>query len=333
MVRSSSARHLAYALAALSFASFGCSPPSPATAAPIAEAAEAAMTASEAAVASSQPTTASQPTATSQPSTMPRTPHDPTARAAEAHARLQASEAGQLVLAAIEAHGGLAHYFAQGDLQFRFRYAPVEGRAATDTVQRIDTWSARATHHLTDTPEVRFGWTGELAWVLPPGTELPVNARFWALTPYYFVGVPFVFADPGITLALASEETFEDRVYDRVRVTYGQGVGDAPDDYYIVLIDRETRRVGGVRYIVTYPGFFPDGGHSPEKLMVYDGAQVVDGITFPETFRTFTLDEAGAPSTLVTHSTMADVAFVPHDPGAYAVPEQALTYSGFVPAP
>jgi hypothetical protein len=273
-----------------------------------------------------QPAASSQPTAEAASAA-----RDPAARAADAQARLSTSEAGRLILAAIDAHGGLATYYERGDLTFRFRYAPVEGRPATDTLQRIDTWSSRAVHQLNDAPDTRFGWTGEAAWVHPPDATLPTNPRFWALTPYYFVGVPFVFADPGVALALDTPETFEGRTFARVRVTFAEGVGDAPDDYYVVLIDPETHRVGGVRYIVTYAGFFPDGGHSPEKLMTYDGSQVVDGITLPQTFRTFALGDDGSPQAIVTHSTLSDVSFAPHDPAAFAPPEGARVITDYGP--
>ncbi len=55
----------------------------------------------------------------------------------------------------------------------------------------------------------------------------------------------------------------------------------------MIYVGREDNRVGAIRYIVSYPGYFPDGGHAPEKLMALDGAQTVNGITLPEGYRTF----------------------------------------------
>jgi hypothetical protein len=252
------------------------------------------------------------------------------ARVADATARLSATPGGQRMAEAIGAHGGLRRWFANGPLQFRFRYVPRQDRAAIDTIQLIDTFSARAAHRLTETPGVQFGWTGSTAWVSDPDADLSTNPRFWSLTPYYFVGVPFVLADPGVTLALDGEEEFEERAYDRVRATFGEGVGDAPDDYYIVLVDQETDRIGGVRYVVSYQGFFPDGGTTPEKLMMYDGAQQVDGITFPQTFRTFALEPNGTPTDVVTDSEMSAVSFAPETlDTAFAMPTGAFAVTGF----
>ncbi|MEM1348799.1 MAG: hypothetical protein AAGI01_09605 [Myxococcota bacterium] len=262
--------------------------------------------------------------------TLMRSKAEVDARVAEATERLTASEEGELILAAIEAHGGLANYFSKGPLSFRFDYHPVdEAKTRRHTTQTIDTWSARARHALHDDTQTTFGWTGEQAW--RSTKDLKLNARFWALTPYYFVGIPFVLADPGATFAPAGKISFEEESYDLVKVTFRDGVGDAPDDFYIVYVHEETKRVGGVRYIVSYPGFYPNGGHSPEKFMRYDGAQDVDGIIFPETFRTFTWNaEENTHGALVTNSKMLDVAFAPNTKDSFFnVPQGAEVLEGY----
>ncbi len=250
------------------------------------------------------------------------------ARVAASTARLEASAAGRLVLEAIAAHGGLARWWANGPAYFRFNYRPI-GRRAVDTYQLVDTWSSRARHWLAEDTTAGFGWDGRIAWRLPPGADLPTNARFWALTPYYFIGIPFVLGDEGVILAGDGTMDFEGTRYDLVRVTFEPGTGDAPDDYYVVLLHAETRRVGGVRYVVSYPGYYPQGGHGAEKLITYDGAQQIDGITFPETFRSFTWTDAG-PGDLVTETSLTNVAFRPNTPdAAFAVPPGAELLEGY----
>ncbi len=224
--------------------------------------------------------------------------------------RLSATRAGQTIWKAIEAHGGLEQWYSRGPLKFRFTYTPVDPeKTVRDSVQVIDTWSARARHSMPGNEAAQFGWDGSQAWSTQD-EAINVNVRFWSLTPFYFVGVPFVMADEGINLEEAGEIEFEGRTYDLVKATFAQGTGDAPDDFYVVYVDRETGRVGGVRYIVSYPGFFPDGGHSPEKFMAYDGEQRVDGVLFPQTFRTFMWDaDKNTTLDLATNSSMTDVAF------------------------
>jgi hypothetical protein len=230
--------------------------------------------------------------------------------------------------ASFPAHGGLQGWFERGALKFRFSYRPKGGRPARDTRQVIDTWSSRARHELSDDASQRFGWDGQRAW-LQGMEEDKHKARFWALTPFYFIAIPFVLADKGVNLAKLEPTELEGRAYELVKVTYGDGVGDSPKDFYIIYIDKESHRVGGVRYIVSYPGFFPDGGHSPEKLMTYDGQQRVDGILFPKTFRSFKWEE-GKQGELVTETTLSEVSFEPDlDPKTFEVPADAKVLEGY----
>jgi hypothetical protein len=249
-------------------------------------------------------------------------------RTADAQERLQESASGRLLWSAIEAHGGLSTWFSAGPIEFRFTYIPI-GRDAIDTVQLVDTWSSRARHWRPDEPDVGFGWDGERAWQIGEGDDLPNNPRFWSLTPYYFVAIPWVLADPGVVLAQMGEAELDGRTYDLVRASFEANVGDAPDDYYIVYIDRETRRVGGLRYVVTYPGFFPDGGGAPEKLMTYDGEQVVDGLVFPVSYRSFRWDDRAAGD-LVTNTLLRDLRFRPEAVEADVLaPDGAETVEGY----
>ncbi len=85
-----------------------------------------------------------------------------------------------------------------------------------------------------------------------------------------------------------------------------------------------------MRYVVSYKGFFPNGGHSPEKFMKYDGAQTIGGITFPQTTRTFPWVD-GAPGAQNTPSTMSDVSFEPDKPASFFdMPKDATVFVGWM---
>lgn len=238
-----------------------------------------------------------------------------TARVASAQERLQQSEGGQRVWDAIEAHGGLQQWFANGPLHFRYTYQR-EGRTPIDTYSTVDTWSSRVVQRVAQDTTVTFGWDGQQAWIYPAGGDVPLNPRFWSLTPYYFVAIPFVFADPGVFHTDEGTFTYEDRTYDLVRITFGENVGDAPDDYYIVFIDQDTNRVGAIRYTVSYPGFYDAGQRSAENFMVYQEAQVIDGITFPTTYRSTPWND-GSIGDFATEILLRDVAFRPALPDTF----------------
>ncbi len=231
-------------------------------------------------------------------------------RVLEAKNRLSESPAGELLWRSIETHGGLEKWFANGPIYFRFNYRPLGDSPYRDTYQTVDTWSSRARHQVADDQNVEFGWDGKDAWISPPDAELTTNARFWALTPYYFIGMPFVLADPGVFLKNEGTTELHGRPHDVLRATFGENVGDSPDDYYVIYLDAETGHVGGLRYIVSYRGFFPDGNHSPEKLMVYEGEQTVDGITLAKQYSTYSWDiENSERGEKVTHTELTDLEF------------------------
>lgn len=231
-------------------------------------------------------------------------------RATTAQQRMYASAGGQLVAAAIEAHGGLEKWYAQSPLHFRFHYQPLGEGSARDTRILNDYRSSRAIHELVTQPEVRYGWDGQQAWISDSTAEVGTDVRFWSLTPYYFEGLPFVLADPGINYELLEPTAWQGTTYDLVKITYNDGVGDAPEDHYVIYVNPETKRVDALRYVVTYAKFFPNGGHLPEKLMTITENTTVDGITLAKTYETRWWND-GQPSKVTTRVEVSELEFRP----------------------
>jgi len=205
-------------------------------------------------------------------------------RVATAHAHLDASEGGKLLRKAIDAHGGLGAWLSPGTVQFDFHYLP-EGKPERlmYTRNQLDTWSVRAAQtELGPAADATLGWDGQSAWVSPGPEAFPSPARFWATTPYYFVGIPFVLADPGTHYQLEGSFHLVDPAGGSVdtvavRVTYEPGTGEAPDDFYVVHLDPSTFRLVALRYIVTSPTIHPDGGRGSETILFYRDLQPTDG--------------------------------------------------------
>ena len=250
-------------------------------------------------------------------------------RVSEAESRLTSTEGGEIVWKSIESHGGLSTWYSNGPIYFRFNYRPIGDAKIRDTYQLVDTWSAKARHQLASDPTIEYGWDGDSAWKYPPDGELAINPRFWSLSPYYFVGLPFVLSDEGVNLAYEGTTEYEGANHHLVRATFGEGVGDA-SDFYVLYINTETYRLAAIRYIVSFKGFFPDGGNTPEKLMTYEGAQTINGITLPEKHRTFMwVDNAVAEH--VTNITVENVAFRPNTNSSYfEIPQGSYVMKGYM---
>ena len=230
-------------------------------------------------------------------------------RVEEAKARLNTSPAGQKLLESIAAHGGLSTWFSNGPVQFHFDYQPLDGGKRRDSYQMVDQWSVRAVHEVASNRSWKYGWDGSNAWSFPDSVDVGVNPRFWSTTPFYFIGLPFVLADEGVLLEPFGQKEFKGTTYDLVKASYEQGVGDAPDDYYVIYIHPETKLMGGLRYIVSYPGFFPDGGHAPEKFMEIVELRTVENVVIPTGYNTYWFKD-DEPAEHITKIDVSEVSFV-----------------------
>ena len=160
----------------------------------------------------SQPATPVTPTAAaSQPanghgaSSQPAEAADVRARVDEAAARLKSSEAGRLILKAVNFHGGLDAWFAQRAIAFDYNYVPaVDATKAKNSRQTIDLLQSRAYHDVKFPATGTIAFDGKTAWS-KLDKDVPFPARFWALTPYYFVSMPFVLSDAGVNLAISDD--------------------------------------------------------------------------------------------------------------------------------
>lgn len=230
-------------------------------------------------------------------------------RVEKARTTLEKSEAGKVIWNAMEAHGGLATWYKNGALAFRFNYQPVEG-TARDSYQIIDTWSNKAKHTSVGDSTAHFGWTGKTAWIQAvDSTTFAYDTKFWALTPYYFLGQPFVLDGTGVHLELMPQVIYKDTNHHVVKVTFAAGTGDAPDDYYILYISVESNQLKVIRYIVSYPEYFKEGGHAPEKFMEVIGETTVDGILFPTDYKTYWLTDDQQPGEYITKIEVSDISF------------------------
>lgn len=177
---------------------------------------------------------------------------------------------------------------------------------------------------LGDGADAKLGWDGTTAWITPDASAFPSPPAFWATTPFYFVGLPWVLADDG-AIQTALEPTVvpatgETRPLPTLKVTYEPGTGDAPDDFYILHLHPDSHQILAIRYIVTFPDFFPDGGHSPEKLMVWTEPTRFGDLLFPTRYSSHAWND-GSPGEKTTDTTVSNLSLGPALPDStFAAP-------------
>ena len=193
----------------------------------------------------------------------------------------------QLVDFMIAAHGGMEKWARAPTVSFEVEMTPAgqpQGMVSRISVEQ----GRRRTHHEMPALSARMAWDGEKAW--SENWKLPFPPRFAALLHYYFANLPWLTRDPGVRLASEGTAALpgDATEYRTVRMTFEEGVGDSPRDYYVLYVHPGTRRLRAIEYIVTYAGALPNGMvSSPPNLLLYEEHTTVDGLVVPTRYQIF----------------------------------------------
>lgn len=137
---------------------------------------------------------------------------------------------------AFEAHGGLAKWKSYGSVEFDLSWSSSKG-----TKQDHQLFNLRSREGLITGANYSLGTRKGEVWIKPDLAALGgTPARFYMWTPFYFFGMPFVFADPGAMHEPLGKKSFQGRDYHATRITFQKGTGDTSEDFYVVYADPES---------------------------------------------------------------------------------------------
>lgn len=181
---------------------------------------------------------------------------------------------------ALDAHGGLEKWRGFSGVEYDFTWTSAKGERQDHQLFNLQDRSGLIT-----SGKYTLGSSEGKVWVKPALDALGgMPPRFYMGTPFYFFGMPFVFADPGSKQESLGKKTFRGTEYDALRITFAKGTGDTPDDYYIAYLDPASEQLKLAIYVVTYPKM--RGDKSIEQLerhaIVFDEWQTVDGLLVPK---------------------------------------------------
>lgn len=160
------------------------------------------------------------------------------------------------------------------------------GATRINGTMTFDCWLGKARIDQYDGRSVVFD--GDTAWVSPASADFP-RARFDVITWPYFLAAPMKLGDPGANLS--EHKTLPMRggdAQETMKLTFGDGVGDAPDDWYIVFAN-DDGVVEALAYIITYGGSDPE--EAKPSIILYSDYQVVDGVPIPMRWDFYYWDE------------------------------------------
>lgn len=164
---------------------------------------------------------------------------------------------------------------------------------------------------------------GTDAWLAPADAEFP-GARFHVLTWSYFLAVPMKLSDPGTHVeALGRLPLVDGQATETAKLTFGDGVGDTPDDWYILYRDAETHRLAAMAYIVTFGKSAEQAEEEPHAI-VYGGWQEIDGVWLPTDWTFYNWSrEQGAHGDPLGHVKLKNLHFVDFDATWFTAPTGA----------
>ncbi|MEM1446318.1 MAG: hypothetical protein AAGF84_09700 [Planctomycetota bacterium] len=121
---------------------------------------------------------------------------------------------------------------------------------------------------------------GEACWVSDDAPEIGKGYRFHALTWPYFLAAPFKLSDPGVThTEMDAAPLTTTTSSPATKMTFGEGVGDAPDDWYVVFPNPQDGSLAALAYIVTYDMAAAYAEAKP-SIVFYTQPETVEGATF-----------------------------------------------------
>jgi len=143
-----------------------------------------------------------------------------------------------------DAHGGID---AWNTMQSHVFEIEKEGQNEKTTT------ALKSRKSLIDAETFTLGYDGKNPWLVEKDTvSYKGNPKFYYNLMFYFHAMPFIVGDDGINYEEVDAIEFEGKQYPGIKVSYEAGIGESPDDEYIVYYDASTNKMAWLAYTVTY---------------------------------------------------------------------------------
>lgn len=179
-----------------------------------------------------------------------------------------------------DAHGGLDNWKQMQTLKFTMPKDTGDEVTSTDLYNRSS---------LIEMPKHTIGFDGSELWLQKKDTtSYKGNPRFYYNLMFYFYAMPFVLADDGIIYTDVEPLQFEGQEYLGIKIGYEAGVGESPDDEYIIYFNKETNQMEWLAYTVTY---FSKEKSKKFSYIKYSDWLTIKGMKLPKTLDWYVVED------------------------------------------
>ncbi|WP_353778570.1 DUF6503 family protein [Winogradskyella sp. 3972H.M.0a.05] len=169
-----------------------------------------------------------------------------------------------------EAHGGLDAWKKSNTLVFAMENPEGVETTTTDLKNR---------RSLIETEKFKIGFDGNEVWMVDEEKAYKGNPKFYYNLMFYFYAMPYVLADDGIVYEDVEPLEFEGKSYPGIKIGYEAGVGESPEDEYILYYNPETYQMEWLGYTVT---FFSKEKDTNFRFIKYDQWEDLAGMKLPK---------------------------------------------------
>lgn len=179
-----------------------------------------------------------------------------------------------------EAHGGMGKWNSFSTLTYKM------GDSEPREKQTVDLKSRKIR---IEKDKFNIGFDGTDVWVEALDTNTyKGDARFYHNLYFYFFAMPFVLGDDGTSYEETMSLTIDSVEYPGIKISYGNGVGDSPEDNYFLYYHPETKQATWLGYTVTY---FEKKKSEEIHYLHFESWKEVNGVSLPNVLHWYTLDE------------------------------------------
>ncbi len=156
---------------------------------------------------------------------------------------------------------------------------------------------------------------------LYPATADYKRARFDVLTWHYFFFAPFKLREKGVFVVADIDRLNNGRAYPTAKMTFANGTGDSPNDWYILYRNAQSNLLEGMSYIVTYGGKMPE--EATPNAITYGDWATLDGVQFPTKWQFTEWNEAKGFTKIRGEAIIRNIRWVDNTKGIFDVPQES----------